>query len=185
MMILAVVMILGTVKSAKQVVCCYPTIQALRLSRNHLDVQIAIRQLEACRFTSEIAHFLQNDFALYSGEYAHAGGGKEKKGRVRNLGSGNDAEGMFKEFLEMFGADVVRVFAKGGYAWMDLLGPLFVRLDLGEALQLCCACVLSRRVTIQPSVNMDARPRGPSVQYNTISPYKTGVVSYFAALCSG
>ena len=41
---------------------------------------------------------------------------------------------------------------------MDLLGPLLVRLDDGQGVQLHVGRLLAGRVAVQPSVDVDARP---------------------------
>jgi hypothetical protein len=45
---------------------------------------------------------------------------------------GDVLEGMAEQLVEVVGADVVRVVAKGRDARMDLLGPLLVCLDNGQ-----------------------------------------------------
>jgi hypothetical protein len=67
-------------------------------------------------------------------------------------------EGMAEQLVEVVGADIMRVVAKGRDARVNLLGPLLVRLDDGQGVQLCVGCVFARGVTVQPAVNVDARP---------------------------
>jgi hypothetical protein len=67
-------------------------------------------------------------------------------------------EGMAEQLVEVVGADVVRVVAKGRDARVDLLGPLLVRLDDGEGVELGVGGLLAGSVAVEPSVDVDARP---------------------------
>ena len=73
------------IESSQQVIRGDPPVQALRLARNHLHVQIAVWQLKLCRLARIGAYLLQHRFPLEVGQYAHAGGGEEEKGRVRDF----------------------------------------------------------------------------------------------------
>ena len=50
---------------------------------------------------------------MHFGEYAHACCRKQEEGRVRDVGERDLLERMAEELIEVFWADIVRVFAKG------------------------------------------------------------------------
>jgi hypothetical protein len=78
---------------------------------------IAIWQLKIGVILRIVAHCPQHVFLLSLGEYTHAGCRKEEERRVRDFFSGNVFERMLEEFLEVFGADILRVFAESRYTY--------------------------------------------------------------------
>lgn len=75
---------------------------------------------------------------------------------------------MLEQLVEVVGADVVRVFAKGGYSRVYLLGPFLVCRDFRELAQV--APLLARIIALEPLVDVDARSRGACVQNDSVVP---------------
>jgi hypothetical protein len=68
--------------------------------------------VELCSASREIAYFFQHQLLLQRWEYAHACRRKQKEWRIRNIFERYLLERMAKKLVEVFGTDIVRVFAE-------------------------------------------------------------------------
>jgi hypothetical protein len=108
--------------------------------------------------TRKIADLFQHLLLLQRWEYAHARCRKQKQGRVRDICERYLLERVAEKVVEVFGADIVRVFSESRDTRMYLLGPLLVCLYDRQAVQLRLGSLLPRLLVVQPAVYMDARP---------------------------
>ena len=109
----AVIMLWGIIKATEKVVGSDPAVKTFRLSWYDLNMEVAIWQLKLGGPARKGAHLIQYGFPLIRRQYAHARGGKKKKGRVRNLVERYVFERMAEQLVQVVGADAVGTVAKG------------------------------------------------------------------------
>ena len=108
MVLLAMVVLVRCIESAEEVVGGYPPVQSFGLSRDNLNMQVAVWKLEFAVLSEVGADVLKNGTPLVFGQQSHASGGQEEDGGVLDLILGDDTVGKVDQLFQTF-ADLLRL----------------------------------------------------------------------------
>jgi hypothetical protein len=109
---LSMIVRFGIVESAQQIVRRDPTIQALRLTGDNLNVQTAVRQQERRIPPRVRANLVQQAPPLVTRYQSHAGGGKQEQRRARYISLRDHIQRMLKQRRKVIGSDTGRFIVK-------------------------------------------------------------------------
>ena len=165
----AVRMILRRIKPSQQVVRRDPAVQPLRLARDHLHVQVAVRQLKARVLPEVPAHVVEHQRALLVRQQAHARGREQENGRVGHLVRGHDVERELEQLPQVLRADVLGPGAEGRHARVHFLAPFLVRVDFGQAVEFVRRGGGARARGVLPAVDVDSGSGGACVEDHAVA----------------
>lgn len=174
MMTLSVVVLLRLVESTQQIIGSNPSVEAFGFAGNHLNMEIAVRQLEFRVRLCVVADVIKQNLASCRFQQAHAGSGQQEHGGIFMFMLRYFFYRAVEQFLEVFFADEFRLDSvrcntcslsvrslfhtmyKSRPTWVYLLGVLV--LDLGQAMQFGGVGGLARFMGFEPFIDMQSGP---------------------------